>query len=185
MLWALVEATLFRLTWPTWYRWRAFLLRCFGADVHPTTKIRRTCRFMCPWNLSVGDDTATGEEVWFYCLGPVTVGKRVTLSHFCKLCAGSHDYTRPASMPMLRPPIEIGDDAWVATDAFVGPGVTIGEGAILGARGGAFRSLEPWTVYVGSPCRPLKKRPGREAVTLERGAGHDRALRAPATPREA
>ncbi|XOV76899.1 MAG: hypothetical protein ACFHWZ_08825 [Phycisphaerales bacterium] len=37
-------------------------------------------------------------------------------------------------LPLIRPPIVIEDHAWIAADAFVGPGITVGEGAILGAR---------------------------------------------------
>ncbi|MEM1445768.1 MAG: putative colanic acid biosynthesis acetyltransferase [Planctomycetota bacterium] len=159
ILWSGVEATAFRWTWPTWYRYRAWLLRRFGADVHPSTRIRRTCRFVCPWNLTIGADTATGEDVWFYALGKIEIGQRVTLSHFAKLCAGSHDYTDPTDLPLLRPPIRIGDDAWIATDAFVGPDVVVGEGAILGARGCTFKSLEPWTIYAGNPAQRVKDRP--------------------------
>ncbi|MEM7577875.1 MAG: putative colanic acid biosynthesis acetyltransferase, partial [Planctomycetota bacterium] len=157
-LWSVVEATLFRMTWPTWYRYRAWWLRRFGADIHPTTRIRRTCRFVCPWNLSMGANTATGDDVWFYCLGSVTIGRRVTVSQFVKLCAGSHDHRDPVGLPLLRPPIRIDDDAWVAADAFVGPGVTIGEGAVLGARGATFKNLEPWTLYGGNPAKALGPR---------------------------
>ena len=38
------------------------------------------------------------------------------------------------------------------------PGVTFGEGSILGANSLATKDLEPWTIYVGSPARPVKKR---------------------------
>jgi putative colanic acid biosynthesis acetyltransferase WcaF len=38
------------------------------------------------------------------------------------------------------------------------PGVTFGEGAILGANSLAVKNLEPWTIYVGSPAKPIKKR---------------------------
>ncbi|MEM7625327.1 MAG: putative colanic acid biosynthesis acetyltransferase [Planctomycetota bacterium] len=158
MLWSVVEVTLFRMTWPTWYRYRAFLLRCFGADVSPASRIRRTCRFMCPWNLSVGAGTATGENVYFYCLGEVRVGARVTLSHDAVLCAGSHDY-RTIEMPLLRPPVAVQDDAWVAFGGFVGPGVTVGAGAILAARGVAVRDLEPWGIYGGNPAKRIADRP--------------------------
>lgn len=158
MLWSVVEATLFRLTWPTWYRWRAWLLRRFGARAHPTARIRRTCRFVCPWNLTIEEHTATGEDVWFYCLGEVKIGQRVTLSHFAKLCAGSHDHREPGLMPLLRPSIIIGDDVWIATDAFVGPGVVVANGAILGACGVTFRDLDAWTIYGGNPAAPVKPR---------------------------
>lgn len=168
MLWSVVEATSFRLSWPTWYRWRAWQLRCFGAEVHPTARIRRTCRFVCPWNLKVGANTATGESVWFYCLGRVEIGERVTLSHFVKLCAGDHDPRDPA-MRLLTPPIVVHDDAWVAASGFVGPGVTLGSGALLGACGVAVRSLEPWMIYGGNPARPLKPRVWNQTPTRESG----------------
>lgn len=158
MCWAVVEATAFRWTWPTWYRYRAWLLRMFGADIHPTARIRRTCRFQCPWNLSVGANTATGEDVWFYCLGQVQIGDRVTLSHFAKLCAGSHDPSGPG-MRLLAPAITIEDDAWIAAAAFVCPDVVVGRGALLAACGVAVRTLDPWTIYGGNPAMPLKPRP--------------------------
>ncbi|MEM6853863.1 MAG: putative colanic acid biosynthesis acetyltransferase [Planctomycetota bacterium] len=158
LVWTVVEATAFRWTWPTWYGYRAWLLRRFGADIHPDARIRRTCRFTCPWNLKMGANTATGDRVIFYCLGPVTVGERVTISQYAHLCAGSHDFTDPVLMPLLRPPIAIEDDAWIATDAFVGPNVTVGEGALLGARGCAFKDLKPWTIYGGNPAKELKPR---------------------------
>jgi putative colanic acid biosynthesis acetyltransferase WcaF len=157
MLWALTEATLFRFTWPTWYRYRAWLLNRFGANIHPTARLRRTCRFTCPWNLTLGANTATGDHVRFYCLGSVTIGRRVTVSQFAHLCAGSHDFDQP-HMPLLRPPIVIHDDAWIAADTFVAANVTVGQGAILGARGCAFKNLEPWTVYGGNPAQPIKAR---------------------------
>ena len=156
-LWSAVEATLFRCTWPTWYRYRGWMLRRFGARVHPTARVRRTVRITCPWNLSLGSGTATGDHVRFYCLGPIVIGDRVTISQHSHLCAGTHDYDH-VDMPLLRLGITIHDDVWIATDAFVGPGISIGEGVLLGARACAFKNLHPWTIYGGNPARPLKDR---------------------------
>ena len=61
-------------------------------------------------------------------------------------------------MPLLRPPIEIGDEVWIAADAFVGPKVRVGEGAILGARAVALADLEPWTIYLGNPAVRVRTR---------------------------
>jgi putative colanic acid biosynthesis acetyltransferase WcaF len=158
IIWSCVEATLYRWSWPTWYGFRVVLLRAFGANVDRSARLRRTCRFFCPWNVSIGAHTATGEGVWFYAVGQIIIGQRVTLSHDCVLCAGSHDYRDVQNMPLQRLPIRIGDDTWIATGAFVGPDVTVGEGAILGARGVAFGDLEPWQIYVGNPAGHLKAR---------------------------
>ncbi|MHC4946789.1 MAG: LbetaH domain-containing protein [Planctomycetota bacterium] len=157
LAWSIVQATLFRLSFHNWYRWRVFLLRRFGAAVHPTCRIRRTVRVECPWNLAMGRNGALGDGVIAYCLGPVTLGDRVSVSQHAHLCAGTHDYDEP-DMPLRRPPIDVHHDAWIAADAFVGPGVTVGAGAILGARGCAFDDLEPWTIHGGNPARPLKPR---------------------------
>ncbi len=73
------------------------------------------------------------------------------------LCAGTHDYADP-SMPLLKPPITVGDQAWVCADAYIGPGVTIGEGAVVGARAVIVKDVPPWTIVAGNPARPIKKR---------------------------
>lgn len=157
LAWGVVEPTLFRLSFRTWYRYRGWLLRRFGARIDPTARVHRTVRIECPWNLSIGPDSAVGESAILYCLGPVTIGARVTVSQYAHLCAGTHDYTS-LQMPLVRPPIIVGDDAWIGADAFVGPSVTIADGVILGARSSAFRSLPARTVCVGNPARPVKQR---------------------------
>lgn len=158
MLWAMVQASLFRGSFHTWYGWRRWLACRFRARLHPTVHLARTCRIECPWNLTMGRNSSLGAGVNAYCLGPVTIGDRVSVSQFAHLCAGSHDFTRP-DLPLLRPPITIKDDVWIAADAFVGPDVTVGEGAILGARGCAFKDMEPWSIYGGNPARKIKDRP--------------------------
>jgi len=105
----------------------------------------------------MGRNSCLGDGVIAYCLGTITIGERVSISQHAHLCAGSHDYTKP-DLPLLRPPIVIQDDAWIAADAFVGPNVVVGEGAILGARGVAMKSLEAWTIYAGNPAKPVKSR---------------------------
>jgi putative colanic acid biosynthesis acetyltransferase WcaF len=61
-------------------------------------------------------------------------------------------------MPLLKPPIEIGDNAWICADAFLGPGVTIGEGAIVGARAVVTKNVPPWTIVAGNPAKFVKNR---------------------------
>ena len=158
LLWAFVQTTLFRPSFHNWYAWRSFLLTRFGARLGTSVRIRRTVRVECPWNLSAGSNCSVGDHAILYCLGPVTLGDRVSISQNAHICAGSHDHTRP-DLPLTRPPITIHSDAWIAADAFVGPGVTVAEGAILGARACAFKDVPPWTIFGGNPARKIADRP--------------------------
>lgn len=156
--WWFAQATLFRFSWHNMYRWRNWLLRRFGARIAPTARIRPSVRIECPWNLAVGEHVVVGDFANLYALGPITIGDRTMISQYSYVCAGSHDYT-VADLPLERTPITIENEVWVAAGAFVGPGVTIGEGAILGARGCASKNLKPWTIYAGNPATEIKPRP--------------------------
>jgi putative colanic acid biosynthesis acetyltransferase WcaF len=160
-LWYCVEATLFRYSPRPLYRWRNWLLRRFGAHVHPSARIRPTVTVEVPWHLTVGADAIIGDHAILYCLGEVTVGARAVVSQYAHLCAGTHDHTR-RSFPLLKMPIAIGDDAWIAADVFVGPGVRIGSGAVVGARSGVFSDLPQWTVCIGTPAKPVGPRTLRD-----------------------
>jgi putative colanic acid biosynthesis acetyltransferase WcaF len=157
LAWGCVQSTLFRCSFHNWYGFRRTVLRAFGATVHDTANVRRTVLIECPWNLAIGAESSVGDRAILYCLGPVTIGARVTISQGAHLCAGSHD-SRKAAMPLVRPPIDIEDDAWIAADAFVGPRVRVREGAILGARGVALADLEPWSIYLGNPAVRVRAR---------------------------
>jgi putative colanic acid biosynthesis acetyltransferase WcaF len=134
------------------FAWRRSVLRLFGARIGPHVNVYSSCRIYMPWNLTVGEWSALGEDVLVYSLGKVVIGRRVTLSYRAHVCAGTHDFSDP-TLPLLKPPVMIEDDAWVGTEAFVGPGVTLGAGAIVGARAVVVRSVAPRAIVVGNPAR--------------------------------
>ncbi len=136
---------------------RRLLLILFGAHIGRDVHIYPSAIVYFPWNLSVGDESAIGEHAFIYNLGPLVIGKRVTISQRAHLCGGSHDHSDP-EMPLLKTPIQIGDDAWICADAFVGPGVSIGNGAVVGARAVVTRDLDPWEIVAGNPAITIKKR---------------------------
>ncbi len=137
--------------------WRGFLLRSFGARIDRTARIYGSVRVWYPPNLSVGRNAVIGPGAICYSMAPLEIGDDAVVSQRAHLCAGSHDIDDPHFQLVVRP-IVIGPKAWVAAEAFVGPGVEIGEGAVLGARGVTVKSLMPWTVYVGNPARTVRKR---------------------------
>lgn len=156
-LWMLAGKPMFRISFHNWYGVRRALLRLFGAAVGKGVRLRPSVNIEIPWNLTLGDRCVIGDHAILYSLGAITIGPRAVVSQYAHLCAGTHDFTKP-SFPLLRPPIEIGHDAWIAADAYVGPGVTVGPLAILGARASAFKDLDPNTIYVGNPAQPVRKR---------------------------
>jgi putative colanic acid biosynthesis acetyltransferase WcaF len=157
LLWAAVEGTLFRWSFHTMNRWRAFLLRLSGATVGERCIIRRTVRTYYPWNVTIGKMVIIGDKAELYSLGKITIGDGAMISQEAYLCAGTHDYM-DVSLPLLTPPIEIGSQAWVCARAFVGPGVKVGEGAVVAACGVAVKDVEAWMIVGGNPAKVIKQR---------------------------
>ena len=166
-----VGRIVFRLTPRPCFGCRRVLLRLFGAQVGSNVNIYPSALIYYPWNLNIGDWSSIGEWALIYNLGTVSIGRRSTISQRAHLCAGTHDYRDPA-MPLLKPPIQVADDAWICADAFLGPGVAIGEGAIVGARAVVTKNVAPWTVVVGNPARFVKNRMHEDRTGLERLAQH-------------
>jgi putative colanic acid biosynthesis acetyltransferase WcaF len=154
--WA-ISSPLFRFSPRPFFAWRASLLRLFGARVGRNVHVYPSARVTMPWNLEVGEWSSIGEDVLLYDLGRVSIGSRVTISHRAQLCAGTHDYRR-VEMPLLKPPIRVGDDAWICANAFVGPGVTVGEGAVVGACAVAVRDVPAWSIVAGNPAQVIGRR---------------------------
>jgi putative colanic acid biosynthesis acetyltransferase WcaF len=156
-LWMIVRASLFRLSFHNWYGWRRLLLELFGAKIGKGVRIRPTTLIEIPWNLEIGDNVIIGDYAILYSLGKITIGRAATISQYAHLCAGTHDFTT-RRFPLLRPPIVIGEEVWIAADAFVGPGVTVGDRAVVGARATVVGDVPPDQVIVGPSARILKRR---------------------------
>lgn len=157
LLWGFVQATLFRWSPRRANNWRAMLLRCFGAKVGRPRVLRNTARFEVPWNVVIGEGARIGDGAYFYSLGTITVGDHAVISQFAHLCAGTHEHESTA-FTLVRVPLSIGDYAWIGTDVYVAPGVTIGDGVIVGARSNVVKDLPAWRICVGSPAKAIRPR---------------------------
>jgi len=157
LLWT-IAVPLFRFSPRILWGWRRALLRAFGAKIGKYAHIYPTVRITIPWNIDIGEEAAVGDHAILYALGPIRIGARATISQYAHLCAGTHDWRDPA-MPLVKTPIVIGDDAWVCANAFVGPGVTIGQRAILGAGAVTMKDVEAGAIVGGNPARRIADRP--------------------------
>ena len=156
-VWQVVWLLIYRPTPRQFHPWRCLLLRLFGAKLGRAVHPYPSARIWAPWNLEMGDYACLSEGVDCYCVAPIRIGAHTTVSQYSFLCTASHDYTR-ADMPLVTAPITIGERAWITADVFVGPGVTIGDGAVVTARSSVFADIPPWVVARGNPAVPVKAR---------------------------
>lgn len=157
VLWAIVWGMLYRPSPRPAHAWRRFLLRLFGARIGRGVHPYPSARFWAPWNLTLDDHSSVGDWVDCYCVAPIHLEAHASVSPYSFLCAASHDHTDP-KLKLVTAPITIGRGAWVCADVFVAPGVTIGEGAVVGARSSVFDDVEPWAIVAGSPAKFIKQR---------------------------
>jgi putative colanic acid biosynthesis acetyltransferase WcaF len=158
LIWGITYTFLFRPT-PRWtmHSWRSLLLRIFGARVGTGCKVDPKARIWAPWNLEMGNFVAIAEAADVYCVAKVRIGSKVAISQRAFICTASHDITT-LYRPLIHKAIEIGDHAWIAAEALVLPGVTVGEGAVVAARAVVTKDVEPWAVVAGNPARFLRRR---------------------------
>jgi putative colanic acid biosynthesis acetyltransferase WcaF len=155
--WWIVQATIFSKSPQFLYGWRRFLLRIFGAKIGRGVMVRPSVRVTYPWKLEIGDYAWVGDHAELYTLGNITLGAHSVVSQGCYLCTGSHDYSK-IKFDIYALPIIIEPEAWIASDVFVAPGVTVGRGAVVGARSSVFNDMPAYMVCVGYPAKPIRKR---------------------------
>lgn len=157
ILWWFVQAIAFPLSLHNFNSWRCFLLRMFGAQIGTGVVIRPTARFTYPWKVKIGDHSWIGDDVVVYSIDQINIGTHCVVSQKTYLCTGSHSIQDPA-FSLIKAPIKIGNGAWVATDCFVAPGVSIGSNSVIGTRSSVLKSIPAQRVAWGTPCIPRYRR---------------------------
>ncbi len=157
LLWRAIWLILFRPSPRCCFAWRNFLLRCFRAQIGKRCVVYPSSRIWAPWNLGLGEQSALGEDVDCYCVDKIIIGDHVTVSQYAFLCTAGHDIST-RNMRLVTAPIKIGSGAWICANAFVAPGVTIGEGAVVAACGVVTKDVSPWVVVGGNPASFIKDR---------------------------
>ena len=153
-LWWLFEALFVRPTPQVLYPWRRFIWRLFGAKVGHRVLIRPGVRVTFPWKVTIGDHCWIGDNATLYSIANIAIGEHSVISQEAYLCAGTHDHC-DISFPLLAAPITIEPECWIAARAFVGPGVKIGRGAVIGACSVLLSDVPAATIVAGSPARTV------------------------------
>lgn len=149
LLWDLVNALFFKPSPKIFYGWRRSLLRGFGAQIGKGVIIRPSVHIQFPWKVVIGDRSWVGDGATLYSLGDIHIGDNTVISQNSYLCTGTHD-RHSATFEIEAHPIKIGNSCWIASDVFIGPGVTICDEVVVGARSMVFKSID---VTDGTVCK--------------------------------
>lgn len=156
-LWGIVDFFLFRTSLQFMYGYRNFLLRIFGAKIGKNVLIRPSVKITYPWKLIIGNNCWIGEETYLYNLENITIGSNVVISHRTFLNTGGHDYNK-TTFDIFAKPIIVEDEAWITSEVYISPGVTISRGAVIGVRSVVFENMPAGMLCYGNPAKPVKKR---------------------------
>jgi putative colanic acid biosynthesis acetyltransferase WcaF len=137
--------------------WKVFLLRCFGAKIHRTATVYSGAKIYAPWNLEMDAYSCIATGVDCYCADKIIIGAHSVISQNVSIYTASHDI-KSSQYTWISAPVVIKNQVWIAAECFIMQGVTVGEGAVVGARAAVFKDVEPWTVVGGNPAKFIKKR---------------------------
>lgn len=170
LLWNTIWLLLFRFSPRPFHAWRAMLLRLFGATLGADCHFYPGAKIWAPWNLFCADHVAAGNGVEIYNPSPMHFASHVILSQDCYLCGATHDYNDP-TFPLLAYQMSFGQYAWICARASVGPGINVGDGAVLGLGSVATKHLAAWTVYSGNPAVAIRERTPHPGATVPADPG--------------
>lgn len=155
--WFIIYMFLYRpFAMPIFNFWRITLLKVFGAEIGAGSIVHASAYIPAPWNLVLGKLSCIGPQVKLH-FGKTVIGSKVTISQRAYLCSASHEISS-LNTPFISGIIVIEDYVWVAAEAFIMMNVSIGEGAVVGARSAVFKDINPWTVVGGNPAKFIKNR---------------------------
>ena len=172
VVWNITAAFLFRpFITPVFRKWRIALLRLFGAKVEWDANVYASVKIWAPWMLQMGHRACLGPEVICYNQDWVVLEDETVVSQYTYLCTAGHDVSmmNSADKSLITAPIILKCKSWIGARSFIGMGVEIGEGAVVGATASVYKSVEPWSVVGGNPCKIIKM---RKLTNIKSGGGN-------------
>ena len=172
VVWNIAAAFLFRpFITPLFRKWRIALLRMFGAKVEWDANVYASVKIWAPWMLQMGHRACLGPEVICYNQDWVVLEDEAIVSQYSYLCTAGHDVNmmNTADKSLITAPIILKCKSWIGARSFIGMGVEIGEGAVVGATASVYKSVEPWSVVGGNPCKIIKM---RKLTNIKSGGGN-------------
>jgi maltose O-acetyltransferase len=149
---------------PTWrfgYALRRFLAKRILEYCGEGVIVKQHAYFGDGRQIRVGDRSQIGANSRID--HEVTLGNDVVMGPDVVIMTNAHafeDPTIPINQQGALPkrPIRIGNDVWIGTRVVILPGVTIGDGSVIGANSVVTRDIAPYSIVVGSPAKVIRKR---------------------------
>ena len=118
--------------------------------------------FFCDYgfNIELGNNFYSNHNLVILDVARVRIGDNVKFGPNCGVYAASHPldhHSRNVLGIEIAKPVTIEDNVWVGGSACIMPGVTIGAGAVIGAGSVVTKSIPPYTLAVGNPCRVVRE----------------------------
>lgn len=157
LLWYYTNACIFKSYWMPFIPLKRALLRAFGAKVGTGVVIKPCVNIKYPWNISIGNYSWIGEEVWIDSLERIDIGANCCISQGAYLLTGNHNY-RSVGFDLIVQPIKLEEGVWIGAKTVVCPGTTCGAGAVLTVGSVASNNLAPNGIYRGNPAVWVKER---------------------------
>lgn len=160
-IWNVAAAVLFRpFITPLFRKWRILVLRMFGAQIEWNANVYASVKIWAPWMLRMGHRACLGPDVICYNQDWVVLDDDAIVSQYSYLCTAGHDidHANTAGSGLVTAAIVLRRGAWIGSHAYVGMGVEIGEGAVVGATASVYKNVESWNVVGGNPAKVIKKR---------------------------
>ena len=155
LLWELNWLIMCRWTPKPMNAWRLLWLRLYGAKIDGYPFVHQRARIAIPWNLTLHDRACLGDGAVAYSLGEIELMQDSTIAQEAYLCTGTHDFNNPAR-PLQTGKIVIGKSAFIGARAFILPGVTIGDGSIVGACSVVTKDVASNARVAGNPARVIR-----------------------------
>lgn len=144
----------------------------YGKNV----RIASGTEIAAPERLYIGDNVGISQRVLISAVGGCHIGRGCQIAGEAVIFTIDHQYTAGESVPYdpvrLVKPVYLEDYVWVGLRAIIGPGVRIGEGAIIGLGSVVLQDVPPLAIVVGNPATIITYR-SKEQFERAKRSGND------------
>lgn len=136
---------------------RMFFYMAFGVTVGSNSIINMRARIYDPRNISIGEDSIIGEGATLDGRAPLTIGNHVDIASEVMIYNSEHDI-HDESFKAIEAPVVIEDYVFIGPRAIILPGVTIKQGAVIGAGAVVTKDVASNSIVGGVPAKVIGER---------------------------